>query len=363
MANATAVYLDPDRGLTANYPNPLDAGVPWHYGDPLGEQRRFEEGAAVVDLSHRDIVRVAGADRLDWLNDLVSQQVNGLRAGESTTGLILDPHGHVEFEFHLLAAAEECWLTTEPGHGQALTTYLDRMRFLRDVSVSDGSDDLSIVGWLERPSGVDSFSRAELNGSGWVWEAAAEFDRIAVSDAGRDAGGGAERYHRNRSRTWPAREWIVATDQAKSILEAHPIAGLGAWESARVAAGVPRVGFDTDHKTLPHEAGWIGPAVHLAKGCYRGQETVARVHNLGRPPRRLVLLYLDGSRDDLPSAGANIEFGGRPVGRIGSSTWHFESGPLALGLVKSRIDPAAELVVREGDVEWAATQEIVVTID
>ena len=74
------------------------------------------------------------------------------------------------------------------------------------------------------------------------------------------------------------------------------LAGTWAYEALRIAAGRPRLGLDTDHRTIPHELGWIETAVHLSKGCYRGQETVARVHNLGHPPRRLVRLHLDGAR-------------------------------------------------------------------
>ena len=81
-------------------------------------------------------------------------------------------------------------------------------------------------------------------------------------------------------------------------------AGLWAFEALRIARGEPRLGLDTDHRTIPNEAGWIGSAVHLDKGCYRGQETVARVHTLGRPPRRLTLLHLDGSENRLPAVGA-----------------------------------------------------------
>ena len=80
----------------------------------------------------------------------------------------------------------------------------------------------------------------------------------------------------------------------------RPLAGIWAAEALRVAAWRPRLGFETDHRTIVHEVDWLRTAVHLHKGCYRGQETVARVHNLGRPPRRLVFLHLDGSGHVLP---------------------------------------------------------------
>jgi len=107
----------------------------------------------------------------------------------------------------------------------------------------------------------------------------------------------------------------------------------------------PRLGLDTDHRTLAHEAGWIGSAVHLDKGCYRGQETVARVQNLGKPPRRLVLLQLSGDSEQLPAPGSPVERDGRPVGFVGTAVQHYELGPIALAIVKRTISPADRLTV------------------
>lgn len=124
-----------------------------------------------------------------------------------------------------------------------------------------------------------------------------------------------------------------------------PRAGTWALEARRIAAGVPRIGLDTDHRTIPNEIGLLGVAVHLDKGCYRGQETVARVHNLGRPPRRLVRLHLDGSADALPPAKAEVQLDGRAVGYVGGSARHFELGPIALGLIKRGTALDARLIV------------------
>src|SRR5215467_1721066 len=132
-----------------------------------------------------------------------------------------------------------------------------------------------------------------------------------------------------------------------------------AYEALRIAAHRPRLGFDTDHKTLPHEVGWIDTAVHLNKGCYRGQETVARVHNLGHPPRRLVFLHLDGSEDRLPAHGDPVTTDGATAGFTGSAARHFELGPIALGLVKRTLPVDAPL--RAGGVP--AAQEVVVPPD
>ena len=137
------------------------------------------------------------------------------------------------------------------------------------------------------------------------------------------------------------------------------VAGMWAFEALRIAARVPRLGLDTDHRTIPHEVGWIEAAVHLNKGCYRGQETVARVHNLGHPPRRLVFLHLDGSVDRLPAHGDPVELDGATVGFVGSAARHYELGPIALALVKRTVPVDATLVA--GGV--AAAQEVIVPPD
>ena len=148
------------------------------------------------------------------------------------------------------------------------------------------------------------------------------------------------------SRVWhgpmPGRDVFVPRGELESYVE-HP-AGLWAHEALRVAAGRPRLGFETDHRTIPHEVGWLATAVHLDKGCYRGQETVARVHNLGRPPRRLVQLHLDGSDSALPAHGDPVEVDGRAVGFVTTAARHYELGPIALALIKRSTPEDAPLL-------------------
>jgi folate-binding protein YgfZ len=131
-------------------------------------------------------------------------------------------------------------------------------------------------------------------------------------------------------------------------------AGVWAFEAHRVAALRPRLGVDTDERTIPHEVGWIGTAVHLDKGCYRGQETVARVHNLGRPPRMLVLAHLDGS-DRRPMTGVPVLANGRSVGRLGTVVDHVDLGPIALALVKRGLTADTPLTAAADDDEVALT--------
>jgi tRNA-modifying protein YgfZ len=176
-----------------------------------------------------------------------------------------------------------------------------------------------------------------------------------------------------------AMDLIVARDMlgdaaAELVGRGAALAGMWAFEALRIAARVPRFGLDTDHRTIPHEVGWIDTAVHLDKGCYRGQETVARVHNLGHPPRRLVFLHLDGSVDRLPAHGDPVELRGpeiggteaggpeadrTAVGFTGSAARHYELGPIGLALVKRTVPVDAPLLA--GGV--AAAQEVIVPPD
>jgi folate-binding protein YgfZ len=126
---------------------------------------------------------------------------------------------------------------------------------------------------------------------------------------------------------------------------------MGSWgyEAFRVAAARPRMDVDTDERTIPHEVGWVHVAAHVAKGCYRGQETVSKVHNVGRPPRRMLLLHLDGSPEVLPETGDPVLLGERTVGRVGSVVRHHELGPIALALVKYSVPLDAELLAGAED--------------
>ena len=270
----------------------VDAPVAAHYGSFNGEQRTLESGEGFVDLSHRGVVRVSGPDRLAWLHSLTSQHLEALPAGVATGALVLSPQGHVEHAMYGADDGEAFTAHVEPGEAPALVEWLDKMRFMMRVEVADLTDDVAVA-W--RPaSRVDGAPY-----SGYVFVPRAELATFAEA--------------------------------------AGPACGLWAFEALRIARGEPRLGLDTDQRTIPNEAGWIGPAVHLDKGCYRGQETVARVHTLGRPPRRLTLLHLDGSDNRLPAQGAPLMLDGRQVGFVGTSARHHELGPIALGMVKRNV--------------------------
>lgn len=286
----------------------IDAPVAAHYGSFNGEQRVLETGQGFVDLSHRDVVRVEGPDRLTWLHSLTTQFFEGLAPGVWTQSLILSPNGHVEHAFAGVDDGEAFVAHTEPGAGQALVDFLDRMRFMMRVEVSLRTPETAVA-W--RP---------------------ATSERGATYD-------------------------FVPRDRLEAYAEAAgPAAGLWAFEALRIARGEPRLGLDTDHRSIPNELGWIGPAVHLEKGCYRGQETVARVHTLGRPPRRLTLLHLDGSENRLPVRGSDVTLGEKAIGFVGTSARHHELGPIALALIKRNVPVDAVLTVEA----MPAAQEVIV---
>lgn len=317
----------------------IDAEVAAHYGSFNGEQRTLESGEGFVDLSHRDVIRVDGPDRLTWLHSLTTQHLTDLPPKQWTGVLILSPQGHVEHAFFGYDDGEAFVAHTEPGHAAALVEFLDRMRFMMRVEVSDVTADLAVT-WRPRHHPEDEVRGAQDSPVVEV--------RASASLETPDVESGASLY---------ANYEFVPRDQLTKYAEAAgPACGLWAFEALRIARGEPRLGIDTDHRTIPNEAGWIGPAVHLDKGCYRGQETVARVHTLGRPPRRLTLLHLDGSENRLPKAGSELKLGDKVVGFVGSSARHHELGPIALAMVKRNVDLTSQL---EAD-GLAAAQEVVV---
>lgn len=340
-----------------------DASVAWHYGDPTGEQRALAAGRAVVDLSHRGVVRVAGEDRLAWLHSLTTQDLTALAPRTSTELLVLSPVGHIEHHAGIVDDGAAAYLLTAPGRAAALAAWLDSMRFRMRVEVADVSAQLATLG--------ESIDAEGTDGGPVTWRD--PWPRVGV---------GATRYgpdddeHPGRERAWrlvlvPRGDLVQAVRDREDA--GWRVAGTWASEALRVAAWRPDA-TDVDHKSIPHELDWLRTAVHLEKGCYRGQETIARVHNLGRPPRRLVMLHLDGSQSLLPGTGAEVYVGGpaadggagragRPVGRVTSVARHHELGPVALAVVRRATAADVDLAVDCDGVLVAAGQEVVVNPD
>jgi folate-binding protein YgfZ len=272
-----------------------DKGAMLHFGDPAKEQRAIASGIAWADLSHLEIVAVKGVDRLRWLHDLTTQHLETFSGGW-TDGLILDHLGHIEHQFLIFDDGETSWLIVDVDRAAPLIEYLNKMRFTMRVEVRDASNEKSLI---------------KIPG---------------ISD---DLGGPYKLVDRGE------------------IPVFHGAIQVGIWalEAERVEKMRPRIGLETDHKSIPNEIGVLNKSVHLNKGCYRGQETVAKVHNLGQPPRKLVLLHLDGSDVDLPAIGADVERDGIKVGFVGTVARHHELGNIALAVVKRNVEPDTPLVV------------------
>jgi tRNA-modifying protein YgfZ len=320
-----------------------DAGAVWHYGDPLGEQRAAESSAVVIDRSHRPTLQLTGNDRRSWLHTISSQHVSELPVGAVVENLSLDGQGRVEDHWIQTELDGVTVLDTEPWRAEPLLAYLRKMVFWADVVVEPA--DLAVLSLL----GPGINDQAVL--------AALGIDALpAPSTAVPLPGGGFVRTIRTDEADLLVPRETAAEWRSRLVDTGLRPAGVWAYEAHRVAALRPRLGVDTDERTIPHEVGWIGGpgegAVHLDKGCYRGQETVARVHNLGKPPRMLVLLHLDGGADR-PATGDPVLAAGRPVGRLGTVVDHVDLGPIALALLKRGV-PADIQLTTGGESEVAA---------
>ena len=274
-----------------NSPN-FDA-TKWQTGTDAAE--------ALVKEQHYNIVAVSGADRLQWLHDLTTQFVSDLEPGLWKSNLILDARGHIEFQFNIVDDGQTSFLVLDPGYVDQLIEYLTKMKFMLRVDVRDASSEYAVL----RAPGVPN----EIGGP------FALVPRAEVEEMKKTFGG-------------------VATQ-----------VGTWALDAERVAAGRARIGFETDHKSIPNEIGVLHGAVHMKKGCYRGQETVAKIYNLGNPPRRIVMLHLDGSDVGFPAKGTAIENDGVKVGFIGTVARHHELGTIALAIVKRNTPTDATLTI------------------
>lgn len=290
----------------------VDKGAIWHFGEPNNEQKAILEGKAWADLSHLQIIGVTGADRLKWLHDLTTQHLSELPAGQWSSALILDAQGHVEYQFNLVDDGSTTWLVLDPGYLENLLAYLQKMKFMLKVEVRDATAEYVV-----------------LRAPGLATDIGGPFALVPRADLGE------------------MQETFGAT--ATQV-------GTWALDAERVAAGRPRIGFDTDHKSIPNELGVLNKSVHMNKGCYRGQETVAKIFNLGNPPRRLVLLHLDGSQVVMPPSLTPVMNGEIQVGFLGTVARHFELGPIALAVIKRNTPVDAQLTVAS----VAASQEVIV---
>lgn len=360
-ASSRSPLLDLDAAVEAE-----GLGVAAHYGSPVIEQRHLAEGDAVVDLSHHGVLGVSGPDRLSWLNTLSSQALTTLQPGESAETLLLDPTGRVEYAMRVLDDGVETLLLLEAAELPGLKAWLEKMRFMLRVEITDRSAEYATVGTMADDPSAVALEPAAPNGVPLVWRD----PWVSVVTGGFQYASGSA----HPGVDWRWSEVILARPALTELRDAAAagtvsVAGLLAFEALRIAAWRPRAATEVDEKSLPHELDWLRTAVHLNKGCYRGQETVAKVHNLGHPPRRLVMLHLDGSDGVLPAHGDEVQGmkavpGGEPelkaVGTITSSAIHHELGPIALAVIKRTVPGDVTLYVQSEGISIAASQEVIV---
>jgi len=280
-----------------------DKGAIWHFGEPNKEQKELAAGAGWADLSHRAVLSISGKDRLTWLHALTTQHLENLSAGDWKDALILESQGHIVEQIFLVDDGQITWIHTEAERVAPLIEYLEKMKFMLEVEVKDQSSNYAVL----RAAGV-----ADKIGGPYALVPRSELEETKAA-----------------------------------FNKSHTQVGIWALEALRVAQGRARLLFEVDHKSIPNELGFINTAVHMKKGCYRGQETVAKVFNLGQPPRKLVLLHLDGSMVAMPENGAKLFYNAKEVGYIGTFARHYELGPIALAVIK-RNTPSDAVLIADG---------------
>ena len=327
-----------------------------HYGEPLREQRALDRGTAFAELADRAVVALTGPERLTWLNSITSQAVDRLPAGASTELLVLDVQGRVEHAAGVYDDGETTYLLVDIDDAEPLSTWLLRMRFRAQVEIA-ATTDWVLVGF-NAGGAAEAVVTAVLGDDARIWVD----PWSVVTPGGWQYSHAAE--HPGADRSW--REAIVTPAQRDALIAQRgsvTAAGLLSVDALRIAAWRPRWANERDDRVIPHEVDWLRSAVHLNKGCYRGQETVAKVHNLGHPPRRLVMLHLDGSDSVIPAPGTTVYDGEDEVGVVTSAAMHHELGPIALAIVSRRVPVESSLSVRLDDVVISAAQEVIVPAD
>lgn len=310
--------------------------VPLHYGNPATEERALKEGKAITDFSDREIVQVSGPDRLQWLESLSTQRFEDMQAGDSRELLILSPQGHIDNHAGIIDNGECAWLICDSGYGQAMVDFLNSMRFMLRVEVQARPDMAALALYGEfLPESVQVAVGESTPALIWSdpWARTAENGAHYGVEDGNHPGCKGE----------PMQVLLCERDRladaASACIEAgYRLSGSLAAEAVRVRAWRPRMSFEGAlDKALPHELDWLRTAVHLHKGCYRGQETVAKIVNLGKPPRRLAYLYLEGEFGELPASGSDVIWNGRVCGHVTTAVRSTDEGAVALAVLRRAV--------------------------
>ncbi len=301
--------------------------MPEHFGNPLLEQRKLLTGEAFVERLDQSVILVSGEESKNWLHSLLTQDILNLGTGESAEALLLSPQGHIEHQLKILIEGNDVFIALQSSKVDAFVSWLEKMKFRSKVKIEKTNlKSFGMFGESETVAWRDPFSIERST---------------SVS------------YNPNRAKF---NYFEIFSEMAPS----REPAGLMALRALRVAAGRPDI-VDVDEKSLPHEFDWLLSAVHLSKGCYRGQEAVAKIHNLGHPPRRITLLNLE-TGDDLAAVGDQVFYQDKEVGKVVASALHFELGSIALALV-ARNTPYLDLLVEVSGRKVSASQQVLVPAD
>lgn len=398
------------------------AFAPEHFGNPLREQALLAQGQAWAWLS-RDVVEVSGADRLSYLTTVSSQVLTDLENdGQSRQVLFLDANGHILYAALAVAGlvpaqAEQAdpgeqsvLLLVDAGCGEGLAQLLNSRRFMLRVqaqvrpdlqvagAIGDGVQKLTgvvenlVTTWRDpwpgiTPGGSTYFTGTRHPGANYRAGGVVVALEPGQTAPGQEQASGQEQAPGQEitpgqeiapsqaaasgQEAAPGQEHALAPSQAPAageLIQAGDLTQVGelAWEALRIEAGLPRWAREVDARAIPNELDWLRTGVHLNKGCYPGQETIARTVNLGRPPRRLVQLQLAGWQGQLPEVGARVYLpvgdnpAGKVVGTITSVARHWELGNIALALVRRGVPAQAELAVDLEAGYESASQELLV---
>lgn len=280
----------------------------------------------VVVEAERGVLAVSGSDRVTWLNGVVTCDAALASPGRAVFGLLLSKQGKIQTDFLLLASTERLFLTVVAGTAELVRAELERMLVMEDAEVEDASAELALV-MLVGPQ-------------------ATELARGVASPAGRPEGE-VERPGLGGAALLVARQELestVASLQAAGAVRPDPVE----WQRIRVARRVAVFGADYGPGDNPHEAGLDRTAVSWSKGCYLGQEVVARIHYRGGVNRHLRGLEIDAAEP--PLAGAELHLDGRPLGTLSSvaRSPRFDR-VLGLAILHRRAEPGTEVEVGTGE--------------
>jgi folate-binding protein YgfZ len=298
------------------------------------QYRQLREGCGLLDRSDRGKLLATGAEAAEYLQGQLTNDIEALEAGGGCYAALLDRKGHVQADMRVLrpGPGPDLWLDTEPAALEVVRRHLETYKIGREVEIEDVSAERAILSLIGPATGAVAPTVAPLPPFACQTATVAGAECLAV---GTEEGVDLVVTVAERERLWGA---LIEAGAAEVDVSAAEI--------LRIEAGRPRFGAEMSLETMPAEAGIVEAAVSFTKGCYIGQEPVARLHHRGKPNR-----HLRGLRLSAPvEAGASLALGDKEVGRVGSACLSPALGAIALAVVRREAEPGAELLVGEDGV-------------